>query len=96
MNVAKPNKAESKVYQLVGDMPEFDPIQSHRGNYVYEVDGYRISIGPNYKNETVQFRIYKLTDDNLELVKVGNTEEVIQHLPERFAQAILFQLDLLQ
>lgn len=99
MKIYKPSNAEDKVHRLVMAMPEFTPIQSRKGNYVYEVDGYRISIGPNYsysgRTDAVSFRIYKVTEDNLVLVKVGATSEVFEHLPARFAEAILYQLDLL-
>jgi hypothetical protein len=94
-------KAESeyKVQALVKDLAEFNPMQSnHYCYYVFEVDGYRISVGPDYKGYGgVSFRIYQMIPGkDMLFVKSGKAKEVFDFLPERFAQAMIFHLNLLQ
>ena len=90
------DEAEARVIALVEDMVEFKPMKVNRNNYVFEVDGYRISVGPSYRDNSISFRIYQMIEGkDLRLVKIGPAKEVFDYFPERFAQAMLFQLDLL-
>jgi hypothetical protein len=91
-------EAEYKVEALVKGLVEFAPALSIGAAHVFEVDGYRILVRPDYENfGSVAFRIYKIAQaKDMVFVRSGTAKEVFDILPERFAQAMIFQLDLLQ